>query len=601
MIRASGISDRLRLSCDAVAARPRLHFWLPIAVLAGLVFPFYWLSAVPYVGGGNTGEFQTFGYLGGVAHAPTYPLLTGTIFVVAPRLAFLEPAHAANVVNGTYAALATVLLFILVRDITSSLVAAVTAAVVFATGFLIWELAIQAEAFSLQTALMLGMAVALRAFQRRPTPARFSGVAFATGLSLTNHGLSVFMLPLTLAYVLIRRPLPVPRPSEAAMSAGAFVLGLTPWIYLVRGVWTEVVLDRPETRTLLDFNDIWDRVISRTIAPGGVALAGHTVVGTPGVLEARWHAFTMDALREYGWFWIAASVAGAFFVAKRDWRLMVWMLGVFVSSCWFAVVYTAPDFDRYFSIPYAVLGFFGGVGVGLILTTIRASLSRFNLSHFVRPVVHAISIAILAGFGVFVGLRIMEDAGRTVNAHWEASKTFYMHAQSQVRHMVPNSVYMSTWPSSWPHQYVLHVERLGSDKNIEVRLAHVETMGIDQADDILRSGRSLYLQQSTPAYERDFAVVPEGAFFQVFLPATIQDGDLIKGEQDRVYFVEDGVRRWIPSLEIFDAHGFKWGQVGLHEERDILRLPEGPPLEMPQHPSASSTEPPCPPTCVPAN
>ena len=126
-------------------------------------------------------------------------------------------------------------------------------------------------------------------------------------------------------------------------------------------------------------------------------------------------------------------------------------------------------------------------------------------------------------------------------------------------------------------------------------------MGIDQAEEILRSNRSLYLQRSTPAYERDFTVVPEGAFFQVFRSVDIHDGELVKGDRDRVYLIEGGQRRWIPTLEIFDAHGFAWGRVRVLEDRDVSRLPEGPPLEMPLRRDLDSSKPPCPPTCVSAN
>jgi hypothetical protein len=79
---------------------------LAVAVAALL---FYGLSAVPDANGGNWGEFQTFGYIGGIAHSPTYPLLTGSIWLVGHVFVFLEPAHAANLTNAGFAAAATLL------------------------------------------------------------------------------------------------------------------------------------------------------------------------------------------------------------------------------------------------------------------------------------------------------------------------------------------------------------------------------------------------------------------------------------------------------------------------------------------------------------
>ena len=600
MTRRLQISERLRLVFDAVEARERLRFWLPVAAVAGLALPFYWLSAVPFVNGGDWGEFQTFGYLGGIAHSPTYPLLTSLIFAGSHALGFLEPAHAANVVNATIAALATVLLFIVARDVTGSWVAAATATVVYATGFRVWADAVQAEAFSLQAALVLGVAVALRAFQRRPAPARLAGVAFATGLSLTNHGLSVFMVPLTLAYVLFRWPLRVPRPREAVMSAGAFLLGLTPWVYLMRGRWTEVVVEQPETRTLLDFRDMWNAVVTSTAAAGSTGLRAG-IVNDPGVLQARLGGFTTDVLREYGWVWVTAIVAGYCFVAVRDWRLAAWTLGTAVFTGCFATLYQIPDYDQYFSVIYAVMGIWLAGGLALLLTTVRAAVSRYGPGRLVRPAAYAVAVALLVGAGARAGVQMKAEAGLRVSEHWDHAETHYLHARAQLRHMVPNSVYMTNWTSSWYHHYALHVEGFGADKNIEIRKTRYETMGIDQAEEILRSNRSLYLQRSTPEYERDFTVVPEGAFFQVFPSAEIRDGDLIKGDMDRVYLIENGERRWVPTLEIFDAHGFAWDRVRVLQERDLARLPQGPPLEMPKSPKASPSKPPCPPTCVSAN
>ena len=597
MTRAPEISGTLTRLRDAFDSQPRLEFWLPVAAVAGLALPFYWLSAAPFVNGGDWGEFQTFGYLGGIAHSPTYPLLTGLIFVGSHTLRFLEPAHAANVVNATIAALATVLLFIVARDVTGSWVAALAATAVYATGFRVWTDAVQAEAFSLQAALVLGVAAALRAFQQRPTPARFSGVAFATGLSLTNHGLSVFMLPFTLAYVLIRRPLRVPRPRDAAMSAGAFLLGLTPWLYLLRARWTEVTVEQPGTRTLMGFRDMWNAVVTSTAEAGGAGLRAG-VVNDPGVLAARWDGLTTDVLREYGWLWLAAIVVGFCFVAVRDWRLAAWTLGTAVSTACFAILYQIPDYDQYFSVIYAVLGIWLAAGLALLLTTVRATLGRYGRGRLVRPAALVLATALLVAAGARAGVQMSGEAGSRVSKHWEHAETHYQHARAQIRHMVPNSVYMTNWTSSWYYHYVLHVEGFGADKNIEVRKTRYETMGIDQAQQILQSNRSLYLQRSTREYESGFTIVPEGAFFQVFPAVEIRDGDLVKGEMDRVYLIEDGKRRWIPTLEIFNAHGFAWERVRVLEARDVTRLPEGPPLEMPERPATDSTKSPCPPTCA---
>ena len=596
VIHARNVAAKLKPVRDAVEAQSRLRFWFPTAVVAGLALPFYWLSAVPYVNGGDWGDFQVYGYLGGIAHSPTYPLLTSAIFVGTHTLGIVEPAHAANLVNATFGALAAVLLFSVARDVTGSAVAALAATIVYATGFRVWADAVQAEAFSLQALLVLGIAAALRAFQRRPTLLRFSGVALATGLSLTNHGLSLFVVPFTVAYLVARRSLRVPQPRDAAITAGAFVLGLTPWLYLLRARWTEVAIHNPATQRLLGFRDIWNEAVSSTASAGGTGLSAG-VTGT-WVLESRWNGLTTDLLREYGWIWLVVLGAGFFSIAARDWRLAGWTLGSAISIGCFAILYQIPDYAQYFAVIYALLGIWLAGGLALVLSGLRTVFGRMGWRRATRPAVVIVSIAILAGAGARAGIQMTGDAGRNVSEHWTHAETHYRHARSQIRHMVPNSVYMTNWTSSWYHQYALLVEGFGSEKNIEIRTTRYETMGIDQAEDILRGNRSLYLQRSTPQYEQQFTVVPEGAFFQVFASAKIRDGDLVKDDQDRVYLVEEGERRWVPTLEIFDAHGFAWDRVRVLEARDLRRLPEGPPLEMPERSDAGRSKPPCPPTCT---
>jgi len=599
-----GNLDRFRLTYASVAARPGVRYWAPIATLAGLALPFYWLSAVPYVNGGDRGEFQTLGYLGGIPHPPTYPLLMTLRFAGSHTLGFLEPAHAASLVNATLAALAAVLLFIVARDVTHSWVAAFAAAVVFATGFRVWALAVEPWPFSLQTVLVLSVVIALRAFQRQPTPARAAVVAFVTGLSLTNHGLSLFMLPFTAAYVLLRLPLRRPRLHEASMFVGAFVLGLTPWVYLLRALWTPVVLDRPEAPSLLGLRDMWEQAGARTAAPGGVGLLD-SILANAGTLTDGWHELNTDLLREYGGIWLALLIAGALFVASRDWRLAVWTLGTVAVTAWFTFrlvgSYQIVNYARYYSVIYVILGIWLAGGLALVLVAAQAALVRLDLSRHIRPAMYGLSVVMLVAAGLRVQVQMTGDPGQNVSDLWKHAASHYTHARLQLGHMVPDSVYMTNWTSSWHHRYALFVDEIGADKNLEIRLTSYETMGIDQAEDILQSGRSLYLQRITPEYERDFAVVQEGAFFQVFLPADVRDGELIKGNDDRVYLLDGGERRWIPSLEIFEAHGFVWDRLRLLEDRDIARLPEGLPLEMPEASGEPASKAPCPPTCVTAN
>ena len=170
-------------------------WWLPGVLVTLALGPFYWLSAVTRVGGGDWGQFQTFGYMGGIAHAPGYPLIIGSINLATRVIRFGDPAHVANIVNASFATAAGIALLYASWLLTRSRLASVVATVVFATGYSIWAQATQAGHISVQTLLLFLMVLALAAYDERPNPTRLAAVAFATGLSLTNHGLSAFMAP----------------------------------------------------------------------------------------------------------------------------------------------------------------------------------------------------------------------------------------------------------------------------------------------------------------------------------------------------------------------------------------------------------------------
>ena len=119
---------------------------------------------------------------------------------------------------------------------------------------------------------------------------------------------------------------------------------------------------------------------------------------------------------------------------------------------------------------------------------------------------------------VIAGLRAWEQlSGPTalnIQRHRENAEEQYILGEGIVRHSAPNSVFMTNWTSSWYPRYVIYVK--GLNTGLEVKTTDYWTMGIEQADKILGSGRRLYLQRSTEDYESRYRVLSvEGVFFEV--------------------------------------------------------------------------------------
>ena len=561
------------------SASSRRDTYLVLTVAAAALL-FFGLTAVPDANGGNWGEFQTFGYIGGIAHSSTYPLLTGLIWLVAHVFVFLEPAHAANLTNAGFAAAATVLLFVVARDLARGNVAAFVAAAVFSTAYSIWGHAIQAEAFSLQTAVLFGVVVSLRAYHRQPSPGRVALVLFATGLSLTNHGLSIFMLPATVGYLLIAPPLRPPSARDAIRYVIAFALGLTPWLYLLRARFFEVATFAPENETLLGLRDMLHLVIGKPLTDtegGGILAFPFT---NPGLLADRGDVFVTFLLRDFGLPWLLIALLGLGLIFWRDSRLGAWIVFTAFLSGLFTFTYQIPDFARYFTIHVALLSLGLAVGIAGLAGLATRLIKRTGVTgHRAGSLLVASLLIVVATTRIVV--QIGGEAGAAVAAHHQHAAEMNDNAIRQLLHMEPESVYLVDWASSWHSRYLIYARGVFREKNLDVRTVNYATMGIEQAEGILFSGRRLYLQRVTADFERDFSVVPQGAFFQVFFGLEFKDGDLVKGSDNRIYLIVDGVRRWIRTGEFFLAYGYRWDRVRQIDDRDLDNIPLGPDLPDP--------------------
>lgn len=506
-------------SLPAPLPAPLRSRWLPGVLLTLALGSFYWLSAVTRVGGGDWGQFQTFGYMGGIAHPPGYPLIIGSINLATRVVRLGEPAHVANIVNASFATAAGIALFYAGWLLTRSRLAAMLATVVFATGFSIWSQATQAGHISVQTMLVFLLALALVAYDERPNPTRLAAVAFATGLSLTNHGLSAFMLPATALVVATRRFPGIARPRTLATSAAVGLLGLAPWLYVLRGLIVPVPADRPETIERLGLGDLWHLVVGKPLIwVNESGATGPPVDSGRLAILAEWPSFAHDVLRESGWFWIVLSLLGWLVLARERPRLAGWITWTGLSTLWFALA-TPPflDSDRYFSVVYALLALCLAAGIGAALRGSARLARRLTPSHGTH-VALAIGLVFLVLTGLHVHQQLTGPARINVVRLRENAAEQAEIGLRIVTTMEPGGVYFTNWTSSWYPRYARHV--LGYDRDLRIETVDFGTMGIDQADQILASGRRLYLQRSTPQYEENFHLVKRAGVFYEVLPSS---------------------------------------------------------------------------------
>lgn len=74
------------------------------------------------------------------------------------------------------------------------------------------------------------------------------------------------------------------------------------------------------------------------------------------------------------------------------------------------------------------------------------------------------------------------------------------------------------------------------------------------------------------------AIISAGAlypFFHAHAAIALANGILVKGSEPEVYFMENGMRRWITSEKIFNDFEFQWDRIQTVSNEDITSYPRG--------------------------
>ncbi|MBK7368759.1 MAG: DUF2723 domain-containing protein [Candidatus Eisenbacteria bacterium] len=203
--------------------------WIALAFLGALAI--YATGAAPTVLEGDSGELQAVALAGGVAHSSGYPLfcLVSRVFALLPG----DPAFRINLMSAFFGAAGVATLVLAAMELGVSGAAALGGAIVFGAGFSWWSASLRAEVYTLSLFVMLlawrhvNLALRTRAPKDRIAAAVLLGVACTGHLS---HLGAVAFLGLVLAWAAWREGRTWP---EWPALVGAFVLGLTPYLYLV--------------------------------------------------------------------------------------------------------------------------------------------------------------------------------------------------------------------------------------------------------------------------------------------------------------------------------------------------------------------------------
>jgi hypothetical protein len=180
-----------------LAWRPFLAFALP--------FTIYVFTLAPSIYNLDSAELTTASATGGLMRATGYPLYL-TLGHVWSRLPLGDVGYRMNLFSAFWGALTTLLAERILHRWQVGHWAAFGALGLLATAPYFWGLSLVAEVYTLHTALMAGLILALLRWNESPTPWRLGFVGLVMGLGMTHHAAMALLIPGAVVYLLVTHP-----------------------------------------------------------------------------------------------------------------------------------------------------------------------------------------------------------------------------------------------------------------------------------------------------------------------------------------------------------------------------------------------------------
>jgi len=414
--------------------------WVGAAVfVAALVL--YISTLAPTILPADSGEFQLVANVLGIAHPPGYPLYTllGKLFSLLP---IGDRAYRVNLFGAVCGALSLSVVAGSVHRVTGSTVASLLAAAMLGLCATFWAQSTTANIRSL-TALLTALCLAFLV-RWGETRSRRHLVAFGAcfGLGVGHHpSIALLGLPF-LAYVLTVNPGVVLKPRRWGPSLAAFATSLLVLLYL-------------PIRSLMGVPGItsWTGFVNYVLALGfrGDVLRFHTVAE----MAARGRVWLNIMRLQFGPVLPWVTLLAIWPLVRRNWRVLVLLLGTWAVNTLSALTYRAPQTVEYLIPSYVALALLLGQGVGLAL--------RFRLPHPARVIGAALLLtcAVSNGLANYPSFRIL---------HRDTSTRDY--AGAILRDAPADALVLANWHHATALWFLQQVEGLRPD--VEVTYVYPE-------------------------------------------------------------------------------------------------------------------------------
>ena len=303
---------------------------------------------------------------------------------------------------------------------------------------------------------------------------------------------------------------------------------------------------------------------------GGAIVLG--LLRDPPQLVDRTRWLSQHVTAQFGLAGALVAVLGLGGLALIARRRPAWAAGALLASggaALFGMAYGKyPDADRYLLPLHVLLA----LGLGALAGRLAAGADRAGAGRRrpLRAAAGALAGCVLAAYfalplGVLAASTSFTRGG------------YVYHTLHNLDGSAPDAVACSWWASAWGWWYAQYVDGHRPDVSLVPK-------GPDEcARDVVPrelGRRPVYLPGLTDRVRGGaYAYFPSRDVWLAVGPRVeLKDGTLLKGPDERIYYYGDGVRRWVPTLDVFVAHGFSWDGVQLTPPYVLQDIPEGPPL-----------------------
>ena len=357
----------------------------PLAA-AAVSFAVYLWTLAPTVTGEDSGELIAAAFTLGIPHPPGYPLWCLLAKAFIQWIPYGDAAWRANLMSAVFASLTVFLVGLIVLHLTRSRLAAFAGPLALAFSLEFWEQSVIAEVYTLNAFFVALCVYILLRWSRTLEPRLLYAFALVYGLSLSNHGTMLLLLPVFALYILLLDRDALHRVRQYAVMLALGLLGLSVYLYLPIRSLADPAMDWGNPSSWSGF---WDVLFRRQYA--------HLITDNPRTL-GRFLLQTSTFAKLYAWEftpWVGVlAILGCVRLWREEKADCLLLLSTFLVVAFGAIL--VPNFNlehhwvwmnTTFWIPaYLIAAIFIGI-------TIAAVAQVPSVPRIVAPILAAIIVA----------------------------------------------------------------------------------------------------------------------------------------------------------------------------------------------------------------